>query len=77
MFPRRCRSACGSLARIDGRVARPDDVAEFRLPAIDGVVAAVKLVEAVIGLGLGTSKAIGYAPPLPKRYVGDLARFAP
>ena len=44
---------------------------------IDGVAAAVKLVEAVVGLGLGTSKALGYAPPLPKRYDGELARFAP
>ena len=42
--------------------------AEFGLPVIDGVAAAVKLVEAVVGLGLGTSKALGYAPPLPKRY---------
>jgi allantoin racemase len=38
--------------------------AEFGLPVIDGVAAAVKLVEAVVGLGLGTSKALGYAAPL-------------
>jgi len=31
---------------------------------IDGVAAAVKLAEAVVGLGLGTSKALGYAAPL-------------
>jgi allantoin racemase len=38
--------------------------AEFGLPVIDGVAAAVKLAEAVVGLGLGTSKALGYAAPL-------------
>jgi hypothetical protein len=31
----------------------------------------------VAGLGLGTSKAGGYAPPLRKRYAGELERFAP
>jgi allantoin racemase len=50
---------------------------EFGLPVIDGVAAAVKLVEAVAGLGLGTSKAGGYAAPLPKRYTGEIERFAP
>jgi allantoin racemase len=50
---------------------------EFGLPVIDGVAAAVRLVEAVAGLGLGTSKAGGYAPPARKRYAGELERFAP
>ena len=44
---------------------------------IDGVAAAVKLIEAVVGLGLGTSKVCGYAPALPKEYVGAMGRFAP
>ena len=51
--------------------------AEFSLPVIDGVAAATKLVEALVGLGLKTSKIGGYAPPLPKTYTGELARFAP
>ena len=63
---------CAGMADLNARLA-----AEFGLPVIDGVAAAVKLVEAVAGLGLGTSKAIGYASPLPKRYDGELARFAP
>ncbi|MEE8273471.1 MAG: aspartate/glutamate racemase family protein [Alphaproteobacteria bacterium] len=50
---------------------------EFGLPVIDGVAAAVKLVEGLAALGLRTSKAGGYAAPLAKAYAGDLARFAP
>jgi allantoin racemase len=50
---------------------------EFGLPVIDGVAAAVRLAEAVAGLGLGTSKAGGYAAPARKRYAGELERFAP
>ena len=63
---------CAGMADLNARLA-----AEFGLPVIDGVAAAVKLVEAVVGLGLGTSKAIGYAAPLAKRYDGELARFTP
>lgn len=51
--------------------------AELGIPVIDGVGAAVKLVEATVGLGLRTSKAGGLAAPLPKAYAGELARFEP
>ena len=44
---------CAGMADLNARLA-----AEFGLPVIDGVAAAVKLVEAVVGLGLGTSKAL-------------------
>ncbi|NGO78038.1 Asp/Glu/hydantoin racemase [Streptomyces sp. YC504] len=37
------------------------------LPVVDGVAAAVKLAESLVSLGLTTSKAGGYADPLPKR----------
>ena len=47
------------------------------VPVIDGVAAATRLVEALVGLGLTTSKIGGYATPLAKRYGGELARFAP
>lgn len=47
--------------------------AEHGLPVIDGVAAAVKLAEAMVGLGLRTSKAGGYAPPRPKPYSGIFA----
>ena len=51
--------------------------AELGLPVIDGVVAGVKLVEALVGLGLKTSKRGGYAKPLAKPYKGLLEPFAP
>jgi allantoin racemase len=63
---------CAGMADLSRALA-----VEFGLPVIDGVAAAVRLVEAVVGLGLGTSKAGGYASPLPKRYAGELERFAP
>jgi allantoin racemase len=47
------------------------------VPVIDGVAAAVKLVEALAGLGLRTSKLGGYASPLPKPYRGLFEPFAP
>jgi allantoin racemase len=50
---------------------------EFGLPVIDGVAAAVKLTEAVSGLGLKTSKVGGYATPIPKTYSGEFARYEP
>ena len=50
---------------------------EMGLPVIDGVAAAVKLAEAVVGLGLHTSKVGGYARPAAKPYTGMLAAFAP
>ena len=39
---------------------------ETGVPVIDGVVAAVKLVEALVGAGYGTSKVGAYAAPRPK-----------
>ena len=49
----------------------------FQVPVIDGVAAAVKLLEGLAALGLRTSKNGGYASPLAKSYSGDFARFAP
>jgi allantoin racemase len=40
------------------------------VPVIDGVAAAVKLLEALHGLGLKTSKRCNYARPLEKTYLG-------
>jgi allantoin racemase len=50
---------------------------ELGAPVIDGVAAAVKLVEALVGLGLGTSKHGDLAAPIKKPYAGDLAYLAP
>jgi allantoin racemase len=62
---------CAGMADLAASLSQRTGV-----PVIDGVGAAVKLVEALVGLGLRTSKAGGYANPLPKRYAGDLARHA-
>jgi allantoin racemase len=50
---------------------------EFGVPVLDGVACAVKLAEALVALGLRTSKVGSYAYPLAKAYAGELARFAP
>ena len=42
----------------------------LQVPVIDGVAAAVKLTEALVAMGLTTSKRGDYARPLPKRYTG-------
>ncbi|MBW0368373.1 aspartate/glutamate racemase family protein [Ensifer adhaerens] len=47
------------------------------VPVIDGVAAAVKFAEALVGMGLRTSKIGDLAYPLPKAYAGKLAEYAP
>lgn len=49
--------------------------AEHGVPVIEGVGAAVKLAEALIGLKLATSKTGGWATPTAKPYGGALAAF--
>jgi allantoin racemase len=46
-------------------------------PVVEGVTAAVKWVEALVSLRLGTAKRGDYARPLAKRYDGEFARFSP
>jgi allantoin racemase len=50
---------------------------ELGAPVIDGVACAVKLVEALVGIGLGTSKCGDLRFPIKKPYTGDLAYLAP
>jgi allantoin racemase len=50
---------------------------KFEVPVIDGVAAAVKQAEALIGLKLTTSRRGAYAFPATKRYSGILQPFAP
>ena len=50
---------------------------EFGMPVIDGVGAAVKQAEALVALGLTTSKRGAYASPVIKLYAGALSEFAP
>jgi allantoin racemase len=56
---------CGGMAGLDEKVR-----AATGTPVVDGVAAAVKLAEALVGLGLSTSKTGTYAPPRPKRVTG-------
>jgi len=51
--------------------------ARLPVPVIDGVTAAVKFAEALVGAGLRTSKHGDLAYPLPKIYSGSLAAYAP
>lgn len=50
---------------------------KFQVPVIDGVGAAVKFAEALVGLGLRTSKKGDLAYPLHKPYKGVLSGYAP
>jgi allantoin racemase len=50
---------------------------KFGVPVIDGVAAAVKQAEALVGLKLTTSRRGCYALPAAKSYSGMLAPFAP
>lgn len=49
----------------------------LQIPVIDGVCAAVKFAEALVGMGLKTSKRGDLAYPLAKPYAGKLAAYAP
>jgi allantoin racemase len=50
---------------------------KFNVPVIDGVAAAVKQAEALVGLKLTTSRRGSYAFPAAKSYAGMLEPFAP
>lgn len=63
---------CGGMADLPAEISH-----EIGIPAIDGVAAAVKFVEALVSLGLSTSKVGDLAYPIPKPYTGMLAPFAP
>jgi allantoin racemase len=63
---------CAGMADLAADMAR-----QIGVPVIDGVGAAVKFVEALVGLGLQTSKMGDLAYPIPKPYMGILAPYAP
>lgn len=50
---------------------------EMGVPVVEGVTAAVKIVEGLAVLGISTSKRGGYAPPRPKTYTGAFSPYAP
>lgn len=63
---------CAGMADLAHRLQQ-----EFDLPVIDGIGAALKQAEALIALGLSTSKRGAYASPLAKPYRGVLKSFSP
>jgi len=63
---------CAGMADLCSRLQR-----ELGVPVIDGVAAAVKLAESLVGLGLATSKRGDYAAPIAKRYAGIAAPYSP
>ena len=63
---------CAGMTDLAAALSR-----KFGVPVIDGVTAAVKLIEALARLGLRTGKSGCYAAPLPKSYRGLMAPFAP
>jgi allantoin racemase len=56
---------CAGMAGLEEAIR-----AEVGVPVIDGVGAAVRLAEALVDLGLKTSKASTYATPEPKKIIG-------
>ncbi|WP_040691841.1 aspartate/glutamate racemase family protein, partial [Nocardiopsis lucentensis] len=56
---------CAGMAGLDTAVRSATGV-----PVVDGVTAAVPLAEALVGLGLTTSRIRTYAKPRPKDVTG-------
>lgn len=63
---------CAGMADLSAALSR-----KFGVPVIDGVAAAVKQAEALVGLKLTTSRRGAYALPGAKSYTGSLKEFAP
>ncbi len=63
---------CAGMAALAARLSLRHDI-----PVIDGVAAAVAFAEALVRIGLRTSKRGGYASPRTKPYTGSFAGFAP
>ena len=63
---------CAGMADLATKLSK-----EFGVPVIDGVTAAVKLVESLVSLGMQTSKRNGYAYPRTKSYLGLFQAFQP
>lgn len=63
---------CAGMADLCAQISR-----EIGAPVIDGVSAAVKLVEGLVTLSLHTSKVGDLAFPIAKPYTGSMQAFAP
>lgn len=62
---------CGGMADLRHRITQ-----EVQMPVIEGVTAAVKLAEALVGLGVQTSKFGDLAFPLSKTFTGKYAHLS-
>jgi allantoin racemase len=63
---------CAGMTDLAARMGE-----RFGLPVLDPIACAVRIAEALAGLGVETSKVGGYADPLAKPYTGAMAPFAP
>jgi allantoin racemase len=63
---------CAGMADLAAALSK-----KFGVPVIDGVAAAVKQAEALVGLKLTTSRRGSYAFPTAKSYSGLIEKFAP
>ena len=62
---------CAGMADITAKIS--DDIGA---PVVEGVSSAVKLVEGIVALGLGTSKLGDLAYPLSKPYSGSVGHLS-
>ena len=69
---------CGAIVLgCAGMADLPRQLAEnLQIPVLDGVACAVRFAEALVGLGLSTSKK-SHPAPLRKKYAGKLAGMSP
>jgi allantoin racemase len=63
---------CGGMSDLARKLAD-----EIGVPVIDGVSAAVKLVESLVSLRIGTSKVGDLAFPIPKTFTGQFEHLSP
>lgn len=61
---------CGGMSHLTDAIEQA-----VGIPVIDGVKSAVKLIEAMVGMGIKTSKFGDLAMPIGKPFLGDLQRF--
>jgi Asp/Glu/hydantoin racemase len=61
---------CAGMADLADRIQQA-----IGIPVVEGVTAAVKLAETIVGMGLGTSKRGDLDYPLPKRHSGTVAHL--
>lgn len=61
---------CAGMAGLDKSLE-----SELKIPVVDGVVSALKLLEGLVGYGLRTSKHLAYSRPGYKELVGLPANF--